>query len=55
MSFSILLSLTAELRPVSTECAAALLSFRYPSHNHNHNNNNHNHTAEPQYLALREL
>ena len=31
MSFSILLSLTAQLMPVSTECAAALLSFRYPS------------------------
>ena len=31
MSFSILLSLTAQLIPVSTECAAALLSFRYPS------------------------
>ena len=29
MSFSILLSLTAQLMPVSTECAAALLSFRY--------------------------
>ena len=31
MSFSILLSLTAKLLPVSTEYAAALLSFRYPS------------------------
>ena len=31
MSFSILLILTAYLMPVSTECAAALLSFRYPS------------------------
>ena len=31
MSFSILFSPTAELMPVSTECAAALLSFRYPS------------------------
>ena len=31
MSFLILLSLTALLMPVSTECAAALLSFRYPS------------------------
>ena len=31
MSFSILLSLTAQLMPVSTECAAALLSFRYSS------------------------
>ena len=31
MSFLILLSLTAQLMPVSTECAAALLSFRYPS------------------------
>ena len=30
MSFSILLSLTAQLMSVSTECAAALLSFRYP-------------------------
>ena len=30
MSFSILLSLTAQLISVSTECAAALLSFRYP-------------------------
>ena len=33
MSFSSLLSLTARLMPVSTECAAALLSFRYPSIN----------------------
>ena len=32
MSFSILLSLTAQLMPVSTESAAALLSFRYPSY-----------------------
>ena len=31
MSFSMLLSPTAYLMPVSTECAAALLSFRYPS------------------------
>ena len=31
MSFLILLSLTAERMPVSTEFAAALLSFRYPS------------------------
>ena len=31
MSFLILLSLTAKLMPVSSECAAALLSFRYPS------------------------
>ena len=32
MSFSILLSLTPLLMPVSTECAATvLLSFRYPS------------------------
>ena len=31
MSFFILLSLTAWLMPVWTECAAALLSFRYPS------------------------
>ena len=29
--FLILLTLTALLMPVSTECAAALLSFRYPS------------------------
>ena len=32
MLFLILLSLTAQLMPVSTECAAALLSFRYPSY-----------------------
>ena len=32
MSFLIRLSLTAKLMPVSTECAAALLSFRYPSY-----------------------
>ena len=31
MSFSFLLSLTAKLMPVSTECAVALLSFGYPS------------------------
>ena len=35
MSFSILLSPTALLMPVSTECAAALLSFRYASYNVN--------------------
>ena len=34
MSFSILLSPTAKLMSVSTECAAALLSFRYPSINY---------------------
>ena len=32
MSFSFLLSLTAKLMPVSTECVAALPSFRYPSY-----------------------
>ena len=26
--------------PVSTECAAALLSFRYPSNKHNHDDDN---------------
>ena len=37
MSFLILLSLIAKLMPVSTECAAALLYFRYPSNNSNNN------------------
>ena len=45
MSFSILLSLTAKLLPVSTEYAAALLSFRYPSIFPLH----------PDYVAARSL